>query len=168
MRLAYQGEAGFSDCPPGYTPSADTPAAPRVATIRQLGPAVAVRPPSAASSVNWSPPAERGPYPRPLAPLTAGNSRAWTRPQAQLDGAPPSWDDRWETAWANAAAIAAEASAGPCPDGPANARLSGEVTVHACRSSSSEARFGLTPRLAVSFPTGTWPAFHHGSNTADR
>ena len=60
-RLVYQGEAGFSDCPPGYTPRAETPPAPSVAIIRQLGPVDALSPPSAASSVNGSPPAARGP-----------------------------------------------------------------------------------------------------------
>ena len=35
--------------------------------------------------------------------MTDGNSRECTRPQVQLEGAPPSDDDRWDTAWPNAA-----------------------------------------------------------------
>src|SRR5271165_1134496 len=90
----YQGEAGLSLWPPGYTPSALPPAGDSVTIIRQLGPVVAVSPPSAASGVNGSPPAARGPYPRPFVPLSEGNARECNRPQVHSGGVPPSTDDR--------------------------------------------------------------------------
>ncbi len=131
----YQGEAGFSLCPPGYTPCALTPAEEKVTIIRQLGPVVAVRPPSAASGVNGSPPAGRGPYPRPAEPLSAGNARACSRPQVQDAGSPPSTDVRCVTAVAKACRMTCGAVRRG-PDGRLNAGLAGSPSVHACRSSS--------------------------------
>ena len=97
-----------------------------------------------------------------------GNDRLCSRPQVQLAGAPPSFDDRCDTAFLNAATIAACAVAGPCPDGPANAALDWSPRVHASRSSASGAMPGPTARSMRSLLTGTLADFHHGLKTVVR
>src|ERR1700749_3982057 len=136
--------------------------------IRQLGPVVAVRPPSAGSSGKGSPPAARGPYPSPVASSTEGNDRECSRPHVHVDGDPPNLADKCVTAFRNSATITAGALPGPRPEGPRKAGFDGSFSVHASRSSSSGACPGPTASPLTSRPTGTLPAFHQGSNTAVR
>src|SRR5262249_56037088 len=72
---SYQGEAGFSLWPPGYTPCPAAVPWPAPATIiPQLGPPCETSPPSAAFTPHESAPQARGPHPSASAPATPPNT----------------------------------------------------------------------------------------------
>src|ERR1017187_1619114 len=123
--------------------------------------------PSAVSTVHGSAPEDLGAYPSASAWVSEENCLLCSRPQAQLDGAPPSVAVRCATAALKADRITA-AAVRCWPRGEVNAALPGSRSVHASRSSSRLTCPGDTFSPMRSLRTGTFAAVHHGWNTADR
>src|SRR5487761_895045 len=143
---------------------------PQSTTILQLGPCVEGEP-RAASGVLASPRSGRGPELRPETWARFSSSRVWSLPQVQESGWPPSWVLSVDNA-AWKAVVIAWFSEPPgegwhlTPSGQPSPQALGGHDVWPARAQASRSCPSASSSSCLS--TGTFFAFHHGSNDCDR